>query len=177
MMMKNITLLLSACLMPLVSPFSAADMTVLFEGNLIQLGCHLSDDSAKKKVVLPEQRFSELENQGRSEPYFFQLEILDCSKSTLNKTVKITFKSSNTEKNNGIHYLKTAGSTNLLLAITDQKGKEIVLNTAVDIRKIIEIGKGSINIVSLGIYAQKNFNKPLVAGDFSAMLTFNLDYQ
>lgn len=176
-MTRNMTLLLGAGFMLLVSQYSAAEMTVSFEGNLVKVGCRLSDDSAGKEVVLPEQRFSELENQGRSEPYFFQLEILDCSKNTLNKTVKITFNSNNTEKHNGIDYLKTAGSTNLLLALTDHKGKEIALNSAINTRKITETGKDSINTVSLGVYAQKPFNSSLYAGDFSAMLTFNLDYQ
>ncbi|WP_413495902.1 fimbrial protein [Morganella psychrotolerans] len=176
-MTRNMTLLLSAGFMLLVSQFSAAEMTVSFEGNLVNPGCHLSDDSTRKEVVLPEQRFSELEYQGRSEPYFFQLEILDCSKNILNKTVKMTFSSNTTEKHNGIYYLKTAGSTNLLLALTDHQGKEIALNSAIDTQKITETGKGSINIVSLGVYAQKPFNTSLYAGDFSAMLTFNLDYQ
>lgn len=155
----------------------ANSLTVYFEGVLVPLGCRLSDDDAQKKIYLSGLRFSSLETLGRSEVQPFQLDIVDCSAMALNKTIKITLNTQNTETHNGINYLKTTGESNVLLALTDSNGKELDLNTKIDVSTVTESGKGSINTLSFGVYAQKPFNARLQTGSFASIVTFNLDYQ
>lgn len=152
-------------------------MVIYFEGNLLPISCHLSDDDMKKKIYLSGLRFSSLENLGRSDIQYFQLNIVDCSAMVLNKTIKIIFNTKNTEIHNGINYLKTTGDSNVLLALTNNNGKELNFNTPIDISTVTESGKGSINTLTLGVYAQKPFNERLKTGSFSSLVTFNLDYQ
>ncbi|MGG4665274.1 fimbrial protein [Providencia vermicola] len=155
----------------------ANSLTVYFEGVLVPLGCRLSDDDAQKKIYLSGLRFSSLETLGRSEVQPFQLDIVDCSAMALNKTIKITLNTQNTEMHNGINYLKTTGESNVLLALTDSNGKELDLNTKIDVSTVTESGKGSINTLSFGVYAQKPFNARLQTGSFASTVTFSLDYQ
>lgn len=155
----------------------ANSLTVYFEGELLAVGCHLSDDDTQKKIYMSGLRFSSLETQGRSEMLPFQLDIVDCSAMALNKTIKITLNTQNSEAHNGINYLKTTGESNVLLALTDRNGKELDLNTKIDVSTVTETGKGSINTLSFGVYAQKPFNARLKTGAFSSTVTFNLDYQ
>ncbi|WP_375084001.1 fimbrial protein [Providencia sp. SKLX074055] len=155
----------------------ANSLTVYFEGVLVPLGCRLSDDDAQKKIYLSGLRFSSLETLGRSDIQPFQLDIVDCSTMALNKTIKITLNTQNTEVHNGINYLKTTGESNVLLALTDSNGKELDLNTKIDVSTVTESGKGSINTLSFGVYAQKPFNARLKTGSFASTVTFSLDYQ
>jgi type 1 fimbria pilin len=150
---------------------------VYFEGVLVPLGCRLSDDDTQKKIYLSGLRFSSLETLGRSDIQPFKLDIVDCSTMALNKTIKITLNTQNTEVHNGINYLKTTGESNVLLALTDSNGKELDLNTKIDVSTVTESGKGSINTLSFGVYAQKPFNARLKTGGFASTVTFNLDYQ
>ncbi|MDR2227282.1 MAG: type 1 fimbrial protein [Providencia sp.] len=155
----------------------ANSLTVYFEGVLVPLGCRLSDDDTQKKIYLSGLRFSSLETLGRSDIQPFKLDIVDCSTMALNKTIKITLNTQNTEVHNGINYLKTTGESNVLLALTDSNGKELDLNTKIDVSTVTESGKGSINTLSFGVYAQKPFNARLKTGGFASTVTFNLDYQ
>ncbi|MDD9338660.1 MAG: fimbrial protein [Providencia heimbachae] len=155
----------------------ANSLSVYFEGNLIPVGCQLSDDGNKKKIYLSGLRFSSLENLGRSDTQPFQLDIVDCSTTALNKTIKITFNTQSTEIHNGINYLTTTGESNVLLAITNSKGKELEFNTPLDVSTITATGKGSVNTLTFGVYAQKPFKERLKTGSFSSLITFNLDYQ
>ncbi|EPL6455335.1 fimbrial protein [Providencia rettgeri] len=155
----------------------ANSLTVYFEGVLVPLGCRLSDDDTQKKIYLSGLRFSSLETLGRSDMQPFKLDIVDCSTMALNKTIKITLNTQNTEVHNGINYLKTTGESNVLLALTDSNGKELDLNTKIDVSTVTESGKGSINTLSFGVYAQKPFNARLKTGGFASTVTFNLDYQ
>ncbi len=152
-------------------------LSVYFEGVLIPLGCQLSDDDTKKNIYLSGLRFSSLENLERSDTQPFQLNIVDCSAMALNKTIKITFNTQSTEIHNGVSYLKTTGESNVLLALTDSTGKELGLNAPIDISTVTETGKGSINTLTFGVYAQKPFKERLKVGSFSSLVTFNLDYQ
>lgn len=155
----------------------ANTLVVNFEGNLQVMGCRLSDDSAIKEVVLTNLRFSSLENQGQSDIQPFTLDIVDCSTPALNKTIKLVLAPHNTEIHNGISYLQTAGGSNVLLALTDNNGKELLFNTPLDISTITQSGKGSVNTLLLGVYAKKPFSGQLNAESFSSLVTFSLDYQ
>lgn len=155
----------------------ANSLTVYFEGVLVPLGCRLSHDDTQKKIYLSGLRFSSLETLGRSEIQPFKLDVMDCSAMALNKTIKITLNTQNTEIHNGINYLKTVGESNVLLALTDSHGKELSLNTTLDVTTVTESGKGSVNTLLFGVYAQKPFNNRLKTGSFSSTVTFNLDYQ
>ncbi len=64
----------------------------------------------------------------------------------------------------------------MLLALTDSRGKELELNTTIDVSTVTESGKGSVNTLLFGVYAQKPFSSLLKQG-FSSTVTFNLDYQ
>lgn len=155
----------------------ANSLTVYFDGVLVPLGCRLSDDDTQKKIYLSGLRFSSLETLGRSEIQPFKLDVMDCSAMALNKTIKITLNTQNAEIHNGINYLKTVGESNVLLALTDSQGKELSLNTTLDVTTVTESGKGSVNTLLFGVYAQKPFNSRLKTGSFSSTVTFNLDYQ
>lgn len=175
--MTKYTIFLFSLLFLTANNTFANSLTVYFEGVLVPLGCRLSDDDAQKKIYLSGLRFSSLETLGRSDMQPFKLDIVDCSEMTLNKTIKITLNTQNTEVHNGIHYLKTTGESNVLLALTDSNGKELDLNTKIDVSTVTESGKGSINTLSFGVYAQKPFNARLKTGGFASTVTFNLDYQ
>lgn len=178
-MTKTFTLIVCMSVLLLTSYGSLANsMTVYFEGVLVPLGCRLSDDDTKKNIDLSGLRFSELENQGKSDIQTFQLDIVDCSTAALNKTIKITLNTQNTETHNGTTYLKTTGESNVLLALTNGKnGLSLQFNAPIDISAVTEFGKGSINSLLFGVYAQKPFSEQLRTGSFSSLVTFNLDYQ
>lgn len=175
--MTKYTIFLFSLLFLTVNSSYANSLTVYFEGVLVPLGCRLSDDDAQKKIYLSGLRFSSLETLGRSDMQPFQLDIVDCSEMALNKTIKITLNTQNTEVHNGINYLKTTGESNVLLALTDSNGKELDLNTKIDVSTVTASGKGSVNTLSFGVYAQKPFNARLKTGGFASTVTFNLDYQ
>ncbi|WP_404931995.1 fimbrial protein [Providencia rettgeri] len=137
----------------------------------------MSDDDTQKKIYLSGLRFSSIETLGRSDMQPFKLDIMDCSTMALNKTIKITLNTQNIETHNGINYLKTTGESNVLLALTDSRGKELELNTTIDVSTVTESGKGSVNTLLFGVYAQKPFSTRLKTGGFSSTVTFNLDYQ
>lgn len=155
----------------------ANSLPIYFKGVLVPVGCKLSDNDMQKKVYLSGLRFSSLEMSGNSDIQSFQLDIVGCSAASVNKTIKITLHSQNIEIHNGISYLKTTGESNVLLALTNSGGKELSFNEPIDISTVTESGNGSINTLSLGVYAQKPFNARLKTGGFSSIVTFNLDYQ
>ncbi|HBO24299.1 MAG TPA: type 1 fimbrial protein [Providencia sp.] len=176
-MTKFLSLILGAYLLLLVGNNSLANgLVVNFEGNLLTNGCKLSDDALKKEITLPNLRFSTLENLGRSDIQPFQLDIVNCTTMAMNKTIKITLSSEKIITNNGISYVMTNGVTNILLALTDNEGKELKFNVPIDISKITQVGKDSVNTLLLGVYAKKPWIDRLKPGDFSALVTFNLDY-
>ncbi|HAU5548719.1 TPA: type 1 fimbrial protein [Proteus mirabilis] len=175
-MIKYLLLLINAILF--IPNYSfASRLDIYFEGNLLVLGCRLSDNDTKKEIYLSELRLFSLDNQGRSDTQYFQINIVDCSKVALDKMIKITFNSQNIETHNNIDYLTTTGNSNVLLSLTDSENKEIKFNTPIDTNKVIESGKGSSNILTFGVYAQKPFNNFLNTGSFSSIVTFSLDYQ
>lgn len=178
-MTRAFALIVSLSTLLLTSQSSLANsLSVYFEGALVPLGCRLSDDDTQKKIYLSGLRFSELENQGRSDIQPFQLDIIDCSTAALNKTIKITLNTQDSETHSGVTYLKTTGESNVLLALTDSKnGQPLKFNTPIDVSTVTESGKGSINSLQFGVYAQKPFSGRLRTGAFSSLVTFSLDYQ
>lgn len=155
----------------------ADSLSVYFEGTLLLQGCTLSNDDTQKKIDLTDLKLSTLENVGHSNIQPFQLNIVDCPETALNKNIKITLNAQNIENHNGISYLKTTGDSNVLLALTNSDGQELDFNKPIDVSTVTTSGKGSINTLSFGVYAQKPFNLRLNTGDFSSIITFNLNYQ
>ncbi|ENU1226838.1 MULTISPECIES: fimbrial protein [Providencia] len=178
-MTNALTLMLSIIFVLFVNSNSlASSLSIYFEGNLLPLRCHLSSNDVKKTILLSQLRFSELEKHGQSDVYPFKLDIVNCAEMHLNKTVRITLNAKNIETYNGITYLKPTGESTVLLALINGKTHQpLTFNTPIDIGTITESGEGSINTMLFGIYAQKPFNSPLIAGGFSSLVTFNLDYQ
>ncbi|HFT7131105.1 TPA: fimbrial protein [Klebsiella aerogenes] len=93
----------------------------------------------------------------------------------LNKTVKINFNTQGYEVHNGLMYLKTTGDANVLLALTDGNGKEIIFNKPISISAITETGMGGK--LKFGVYAKTPFDSRLQIGGFSSTIMFNIEYQ
>lgn len=152
------------------------NLTVNFEGVLLTIGCRLDDDDMQKNIHLSDLRFSTLENIGRSELIPFTITLKNCSKMALNKTVKINFNTQDYEVHNGLTYLKTTGDANVLLALTDGNGKEIIFNKPISISAITETGMGGDKL-KFGVYAKTPFDSRLQIGGFSSTIMFNIEYQ
>lgn len=157
------------------SPF-VYSLTANFEGTLATSTCQLSDDDNKKNIPISGLNFNSLQSLGRSNIQYFMLSIIKCPTTAINKTIGITFNIQNTEVNNGINFLKTEGDTNMLLALTNEKGRELEFNKPINVSKVTQSGNGLVNTLTLGVYAQKPFNAELKTGNFSAIATFSLNY-
>lgn len=161
----------------LSSAFSNNQLDVEFKGELISNSCQISAESVNKQIKLDNLRWQYINKFGSSDVMPFFLEIEKCSEANLNKTIRMTWKSSQLIKVDGHEYLNTQGASGALLGIieVDKNEQPIVWNSPIDV--------GVISVVedrqklNFGVFVRKPATGDIKVGDFKGTATFAVEYE
>lgn len=150
-------------------------LDVEFSGELVSTACRISSDSLNKKVTLYNLRWQSINKDVYSEITSFDIEIDNCSQSDLNKSIKMSWISSQLISIDGNKFLTTQGDSNVLLGLSDKEGTPVDWNEPVNIGNVSNAGTSQR--FTFGVYVRKPVSGDANVGDFSGVATFSLDYE
>ena len=175
-MAKRILCLMLLCL----SGRGAADMA--FTGNLLDRPCQLDPTSAAQDVVFMQSALPQFHHApGRSPAKRFPIKLLNCRAESIGKVVKVVFSG---EAEQGLPgALKVAGvnAGRLAIQLVDADGQ-----TALALGDAHRAGNGDVIsaesvTLNFSAYVQATpdalAEKSVTAGDYSAIATFEINYQ
>ncbi|HFF1654976.1 MULTISPECIES: fimbrial protein [Providencia] len=167
---------LCAALLGWQFPTLATDsLDVKFSGVLVGAACQVAAESINKKITLYNLRWQFINENGASAVTPFTIAIDKCSKKDLQKNIKLTWQSNDLVNISGESFLTTKGGSGVLLGLIDHDEKPIVWNqpmTIGDVRVVEDLQQ-----FDFGVYVRKPAKGEAKIGDFSAIVTFNVEYQ
>lgn len=152
-------------------------LDVQFKGELIRTHCQISADSVNKQIKLDNLRWQYINQFGASDVMPFFIEIEKCSDADLNKTIRMTWQSSQLINIEGNDYLRTQGTSGALLGIieVDKNEQLIVWNSPIDVGVVSVVeNRQQLNF---GVFVRKPATGDIKVGDFKGTATFAVEYQ
>lgn len=153
---------------------NAADQghgTVRFTGSIIDAPCSISGDSDGQEVNLGEVSSAALAKNGTSAPKNFEIELDNCTASTLKSGVSVTFTGAASSKNKD-HLGITGTASGASIALTDGAGNPISLGKASSPQAI----QDGTNHLLFSAYLQGDGASAPTPGDFTSVADFTLAY-
>ncbi|MEQ4672911.1 fimbrial protein [Providencia manganoxydans] len=150
-------------------------LDVEFSGELVSTACQVAAESINKKITLYNLRWQFINENTTSAVTPFSIAIDKCSETDLQKSIKLTWKSQELVNIGGDSFLTTKGDSGVVLGIIDQDEKPIVWNQPMTI--------GDVNVVEglqqfdFGVFVRKPATGEAKIGDFSSIVTFNVEYE
>ncbi|WP_339275235.1 fimbrial protein [Enterobacter asburiae] len=160
----------------LVSASSFAQSDVNFSGTLVEDPCTLAPEDSNITVDFGTVILKSLYTNKRTLPKLFALHLIECDTS-LGNTVHVTFSGVEDSEQPGLLALDgTSGAKGVALGLATLHGEPLPIN---QVSKAFALQDGN-SVIHLMAYVQASdtaiTNKTLVAGDFSAIATFDLSY-
>lgn len=152
-------------------------LDVQFKGELIRSNCQVSADSINKQIKLNNLRWQYINQFGKSDVMPFFIEIEKCSDSDLNKTIRMTWQSTQLINIEGRDYLNTQGASGALLGIVevDKNEQPIVWNSPIDVG-VVSVTENRQQL-NFGVFVRKPATGDIKVGDFKGTATFAVEYQ
>ncbi|HCM1955509.1 TPA: type 1 fimbrial protein [Salmonella enterica subsp. salamae serovar 9,46:z4,z24:z39:z42] len=154
-----------------------SSLDVTFTGSLVDRMCEFEQGDAALEVTFPARSLKYFEQYTRTETEPFVIGLKNCTLSTKDKVVDLTFSFPQTEMVNGTVMLKPSGDTGLVIGLLDGKGHVVMPDHAVDIGTITQAGGGTLNRFTLGAYVMAPPGVTVKAGQYSATTTFTVSYR
>lgn len=176
---KSFTWLIFASLCSL-SHGSFADM--VFTGNLQDRLCQLAPSSAEQDVIFPQMTLAQfLDAPGRSPSQNFAIRLLNCQADAPGKVVKLIFSGQSEQSVPGAVKVSGVNSGKLVIQLVDTDGI-----TPLALGEAHRAGKGDLitaDMMTLNFSAYVRPTPDALAersvkeGDYSAVVTFEINYQ
>ncbi|HBO24801.1 MAG TPA: type 1 fimbrial protein [Providencia sp.] len=167
---------LCAALFGWQSPVLAGNsLDVEFSGELVSTACQVAAESINKKITLYNLRWQFINEKGTSEVTPFTIAIDKCSETDLQKSIKLTWKSNELVNIGSESFLTTKGDSGVLLGLIDHDEKPIVWNKPITIGDINTVE--NLQQFDFGVYVRKPITGEAKVGDFSGIVTFNMEYE
>lgn len=145
---------------------------VTFTGEIIDAPCSVAPESVDQTVPMGQISSRILANQGKSSMQPFNIELKDCSISTM-KNVKVTFTGTPDPINSKLLVLSGTATGAGIVIYDNLHSKEVELGTATD-------GQGlndGDNSLKFAAYLQgSSASSTVVPGDFTSVANFTLAY-
>ncbi len=154
---------------------TANTLDVEFSGQLIATSCRVVLDSVNKEVKLNSLRLKNVNENEASAVTPFTLDIEKCSNTDLNKTIKLTWQSTQLITVGGREYVKTQGDAGILLGLNDKDGNAIVWHKPMILGAVTVVE--DVQQLEFGVFARKPATGDAKAGGFTGTTTFSVDYE
>ncbi|NBM99018.1 MULTISPECIES: fimbrial protein [unclassified Proteus (in: enterobacteria)] len=151
------------------------NLDVEFSGELISVACQVASESINKKVTLHNLRWQFINENEISKVTHFTIAIDKCSETDLQKSIKLTWKSNELVDIDGNHFLITKGDSGALLGIIDNNGRSVIWNKPMTIGDV-SVVDGSQQF-EFGVFVRKPAIGEIKIGEFSSIVTFNVEYE
>lgn len=157
------------------SVFSANTLDVNFNGELIATACQVSTESLSKEIRLYNLRLKNINEGEPSAITPFSISIDKCSENDLQKSIKLTWKSSQLVDVDGNSFLPTQGASGVLLGIVDGDEQPVSWNNPISVGSVL-VAENEQKI-NFGVFVRKPADGEVTAGEFSGVVTFNVEYE
>ncbi|OAT38672.1 fimbrial protein [Proteus myxofaciens] len=154
---------------------AANSLDVEFSGELVTTACQVSADSLNQKITLYNLRWQSINETGVSDVTPFSIDIDKCSEVDLQKIIKLTWQSNDLVNIGSDTFLTTKGESGVLLGLVDNNNTPLIWNQPMTI--------GDVNVVEglqqfdFGVFVRKPATGDANTGDFSGIVTFNVEYE
>lgn len=178
-MVRLLVCLMMLCLLGLCG---RAGADVVFTGNLLDRPCQLDPASAGQDVIFSDSALPQFHNApGKSHSKNFAIKLLNCRAESIGKIVKVVFSGEPEQRVPGALKVSGVNSGRLAIQIIDTDGK-----TPLALGDVHHAGNGEViasGIVTLNFSAyvqatpEAMADKSVQPGDYSAIATFEINYQ
>ncbi|EKT60247.1 fimbrial protein [Providencia burhodogranariea] len=158
------------------SPVLAANsLDVEFTGELVSTACQVAAESINKKITLYNLRWQFINENEASAVTPFTIAIDKCSETDLQKSIKLTWQSNELVNIGGDSFLTTKGNSGVVLGLIDHDEKPIVWNKPMTIGDVSVVE--GLQQFDFGVFVRKPATGEAKIGDFSGIVTFNVEYE
>lgn len=155
--------------------WSANNLDVEFSGELVSTACQVAAESINKKITLYNLRWQFINENETSAVTPFTIAIDKCSETDLQKSIKLTWQSNELVNIGGDSFLTTKGDSGVVLGLIDHDEKPIVWNKPMTIGDVSVVD--GLQQFDFGVFVRKPATGEAKIGDFSSIVTFNVEYE
>ncbi|MBJ9983886.1 type 1 fimbrial protein [Acinetobacter sp. S40] len=155
--------------------YSASSLDVQFSGELISTTCKIDSESLNQEITLENLNWRSINQQGSSYLTPFSIGIDNCSNTDLNKSIKLTWQSNQLVELSGVNFVKTQGTSGVLLGIVDQNNQPIVWNSPTSVATVSVAN--DVQHINFSAFVRKPATGEADIGDFTSTVTFAVEYQ
>lgn len=155
--------------------YSANSVDVEFSGVLLgNVACQIDSNSLNQKVTLQNLNWRSINQEGSSPVTPFSIGINKCRDTDLNKTIKLTWQSSQLVEIVGENFVKTQGTSGVLLGLVDQDNHPIIWNSPMSVAEVSVVN--GLQQINFGAFVRKPAAGEANIGDFISTVTFAVEY-
>lgn len=158
---------------PQVSATNSLD--VEFSGELVSTACQVATESINKKITLYNLRWQFINENETSAITPFTIAIDKCSETDLQKSIKLTWQSNELVNIGSDSFLTTKGDSGVVLGLIDHDEKPIVWNKPMIVGDVSVVN--GLQQFDFGVFVRKPATGEAKIGDFSGIVTFNVEYE
>lgn len=155
--------------------WAANSLDVEFSGELVSTACQVAAESINKKITLYNLRWQFINENETSAVTPFTIAIDKCSETDLQKSIKLTWQSNELVNIGGDSFLTTKGDSGVVLGLIDHDEKPIVWNKPMKIGDVSVVE--GLQQFDFGVFVRKPATGEAKIGDFSSIVTFNVEYE
>lgn len=150
-------------------------MDVEFSGELVSTACQVATESINKKITLYNLRWQFINENETSAITPFTIAIDKCSETDLQKSIKLTWQSNELVNIGSDSFLTTKGDSGVVLGLIDHDEKPIVWNKPMIVGDVSVVN--GLQQFDFGVFVRKPATGEAKIGDFSGIVTFNVEYE
>lgn len=154
---------------------AANTLDVEFSGELLSTACKVATESINQKITLYNLRWQSINESETHTVTPFTIAIDKCSETDLQKSIKLTWQSNDLINIDGESFLTTKGSSGVVLGLIDHDEKSVVWNKPMTIGDVSVVE--GLQQFDFGVFARKPAIGEAKVGDFSGIVTFNMEYE
>lgn len=154
---------------------AANSLDVEFSGELVSTACQVATESINKKITLYNLRWQFINENETSAVTPFTIAIDKCSVTDLQKSIKLTWQSNELVNIGGDSFLTTKGNSGVVLGLIDHDEKPIIWNKPMTIGDVSVVE--GLQQFDFGVFVRKPATGEAKIGDFSGIVTFNVEYE
>lgn len=154
---------------------AANSLDVEFSGELVSTACQVAAESINKKITLYNLRWQFINENETSAVTPFTIAIDKCSVTDLQKSIKLTWQSNELVNIGGDSFLTTKGNSGVVLGLIDHDEKPIIWNKPMTIGDVSVVE--GLQQFDFGVFVRKPATGEAKIGDFSGIVTFNVEYE
>lgn len=154
---------------------AANSLDIELSGELVNTACQVAAGSLHQKITLYNLRWQLINENGTSAVTPFTIAIDKCSATDLQKSIQLTWKSSELVTIGGESFLTTKGDSGVVLGLVDHDEKPLVWNKPMTMGDVSVVD--GLQQFDFGVFVRKPATDEANVGDFSGIVTFQVEYE